>query len=223
MVAHNITNGIVVGTGERNTIRGNSVFQNEGLGIDLGNSGVAPNDPGDGDGGSNILQNYPIITSVEPALVAGPQGASTRIRGFIRGAAATQLELDFFSNDSCADRPQEFLEGRTYLGSTTLTTDDAGFQGHRRDESGRRRRERSRLLHRHRSAGEHLRVLTATAALRLPDIRDAVGRNEPVDHRHRLPVGSDGHHRRRRRPGRRGFGCHDDHRGISGPAGGIGQ
>ena len=128
VVAHHISNGINVGTGERNTIRGNSVFQNEGLGIDLGGGGVTPNDPGDGDGGANLLQNFPIITSVEPALVAGPQGASTRIRGFIRGAAATQLELDFFSNDSCADRPQEFLEGRTYLGSTTLTTDDAGFQ-----------------------------------------------------------------------------------------------
>ena len=28
---------------------------------------------------------------------------------------------------ACADRPQEFLEGRTYLGSTTVTTDGAGL------------------------------------------------------------------------------------------------
>ena len=127
VIAFNGSNGINVGTGERNTIRGNSVFQNEGLGIDLGGGGVTPNDPGDGDGGANLLQNYPIITSVEPALAAAPQGASTRIQGFLRGAAATELDLDFYSNSACADRPQEFLEGRTYLGSTTVTTDGTGL------------------------------------------------------------------------------------------------
>jgi hypothetical protein len=126
VIAYNAA-GIDMGSGERNTIRGNSVFANEGLGIDLGSNGVTANDPGDGDGGANLQQNFPIITSVEPALAHGPQGASTRIQGFIRGAAATQLELDFFSNDSCADRPQEFLEGAVYLGSTTVTTDGAGF------------------------------------------------------------------------------------------------
>jgi hypothetical protein len=119
--------GLNMGSGERNTIRGNSVFDNEGLGIDLGSNGVTPNDPGDGDGGTNLQQNFPIITSVEPAIAVGPQGVSTRIQGFIRGAASTQLELDFFSNDSCADRPQEFLEGAVFLGSTSVTTDGAGF------------------------------------------------------------------------------------------------
>ncbi len=120
-------NGINMDDGVENTIRGNSIFSNEGLGIDLGGTGVTPNDPGDGDTGANLLQNFPIITSVEPALTSGPQGASTRIRGFIRGAASTQVELDFFSNDSCADRPQEFLEGARYLGSTAVTTDGVGF------------------------------------------------------------------------------------------------
>ena len=120
-------NGINMNDGVRNAIRGNSIFSNDGLGIDLGSNGVTPNDPGDPDTGANLLQNFPIVTSVEPALTSGPQGASTRIRGFIRGAAATQLELDFFSNDACADRPQEFLEGHRYLGSSSVTTDGAGF------------------------------------------------------------------------------------------------
>ena len=119
--------GINMGSGERNAIRGNAIFSNDGLGIDLGSTGVTPNDPGDGDGGANQQQNFPIITSVEPALASGPLGgASTRIQGFIRGAASTQLEIDFFSNSACADRPQEFLEGRTYLGSTNVTTDGSG-------------------------------------------------------------------------------------------------
>ena len=127
VIAHNLGHGILVGTGVENHIRRNSIFQNQGLGIDLGGEGVTPNDPGDPDSGANFLQNFPIITSVEPALAAGPQGASTRIQGFIRGTASTQLELDFFSNDSCADRPQEFLEGALYLGSSSVTTDGTGF------------------------------------------------------------------------------------------------
>ena len=118
--------GIRMDDGVHNAIRGNSIFANDGLGIDLGSNGVTPNDPGDPDTGANLLQNFPIVTSVEPALAEASGGASTRIQGFLNGAPSTQLELDFFSNDSCADRPQEFLEGAVYLGSTTVTTDGTG-------------------------------------------------------------------------------------------------
>ena len=127
MIAFNGQDGINVGSGLGNTVRGNSVFSNDGLGIDLGANGVTPNDPGDTDAGANLLQNFPIITSVEAAFTAGPQGAATRIQGFLRTTAATSFDLDFFSNAACADRPQEFLEGRTYLGSATVTTDGAGL------------------------------------------------------------------------------------------------
>jgi parallel beta-helix repeat protein len=68
VIAHNLGHGVLVGTGVQNHIRGNSIFQNQGLGIDLGGTGVTPNDSGDGDSGANQLQNFPIITSVEPAL-----------------------------------------------------------------------------------------------------------------------------------------------------------
>ena len=45
-------------------IRGNSIHDNAGLGIDLGGSGADPNDPGDADDGPNHLQNFPIVSSV---------------------------------------------------------------------------------------------------------------------------------------------------------------
>jgi parallel beta-helix repeat protein len=62
--------GVAVTSGTGNTIEGNSIGSNGGLGIDLGTTGVTPNDvPGypsipDTDVGANDLQNFPAITSV---------------------------------------------------------------------------------------------------------------------------------------------------------------
>src|SRR4029079_17672178 len=51
-----------------NAVRGNALFANAGLGIDLSNDapydGVTPNDLGDADDGSNGLQNAPTLQSV---------------------------------------------------------------------------------------------------------------------------------------------------------------
>lgn len=52
--------------GLRIEITDNEIFANEGLGIDLGPSGITPNDPGDPDTGPNNLQNFPTLTSVAP-------------------------------------------------------------------------------------------------------------------------------------------------------------
>jgi hypothetical protein len=57
--------GIVVSNGSSNTISRNLIYDNEGLGIDLGGDGVTPNDPGDGDGGPNDLANFPSIDTVK--------------------------------------------------------------------------------------------------------------------------------------------------------------
>src|SRR5205807_519329 len=46
-----------------NAVRGTSIDRNGGLGIDLGDDGVTPNDAGDGDTGPNNLQNFPVLTS----------------------------------------------------------------------------------------------------------------------------------------------------------------
>ncbi len=118
-------------TGGQAAIRGNSIFGNRtvsgggGLGIDLdsfgGSGGVTPNDVGDGDGGGNGRQNFPLLTSAAPAA---PEGSGTHVQGTLNSAVATTFDLDFYS--ICNLRPAELLEGRTYIGSTQVTTDGSG-------------------------------------------------------------------------------------------------
>ncbi len=111
----------------------NSIHDNGTLGIDLqvsasrNGDGVTANDVGDGDGGTNGLQNFPLISTVEHL---GPQGTgSTRIVGSLNSTASTTYDLEFFANGSCANRPREFVEGETYVGSTQVTTDATGIAG----------------------------------------------------------------------------------------------
>ena len=122
---------LLLGAGRvNNAIRGNSIFANtssgtvvnRGLGIDLDNDGPSPNDPGDTDGGGNFGQNYPIISTV---TILAPQ-SGTRIQGRFNSTASTTFDLDFFSNSTCVAHPHDFLQGRTYLGSTQVTTNGSG-------------------------------------------------------------------------------------------------
>ncbi|HEX5500756.1 MAG TPA: Ig-like domain-containing protein, partial [Thermomicrobiales bacterium] len=119
VIAFNAGAGVSVAsygsTGE--SIRGNSIHDNAGLGIDLGGDGVTANDSLDADAGSNNLQNFPIILATKP-------GAETRVVGTIDGAAESALVIDFYANAS-AD-PSGYGEGERHLGSTIATTDGAG-------------------------------------------------------------------------------------------------
>jgi titin len=64
IIAYNDSLGIVIvdATSVRNKISGNSIFENEYLGIDIFPAGVNDNDDGDSDIGANNLMNYPVIT-----------------------------------------------------------------------------------------------------------------------------------------------------------------
>ena len=121
--------GVGVGGSGNATIRGNSIFENVGgnasvgLGIDLYSStptGLNFNDAGDADSGANGYQNYPIVSDV----TYGP--ASTTIAGSLNSTPATTFDLDFYADPICARRPQDLPEGKTFLGSTQVTTDGAG-------------------------------------------------------------------------------------------------
>ncbi len=100
-------------------IRGNSTFGNAlsatALGIDLGNNGINGNDSCDGDAGANLSQNFPVLTN---ALSAG---VATRIEGSLNSSANGTFLLQFYANTAKA--VSDCGEGRTYLGSTNVTTD----------------------------------------------------------------------------------------------------
>src|SRR5262245_46147936 len=123
VIANNHDSGIEVqglsSTG--NTIRGNSIYSNGKIAIDLSGDGVTPNDALDGDGGPNNRQNYPRIRSAVPTLALG-----TNVQGVLDSAPATAYSLDFYGSPSCEARPQGFTEGLVYLGSKDVVTDGSG-------------------------------------------------------------------------------------------------
>jgi len=104
------------GTGNR--ILGNSIFDNSAMGIELNRDGVSANDEGDVDTGPNNLQNYPEITSA----VTNGGGIA---RATLSSAPSSTYTLDFFSDTECDD--SGYGEGRTPLGTTSLTTDATGI------------------------------------------------------------------------------------------------
>lgn len=101
--------------GVGNTISRNSIFSNNGLGIDLiGAAGVETNDACDGDLGGNRLQNFPVLTA------AAPNGGSTNIQGTLNSAADTTFTIEFFANAACD--ASGFGEGKTFIGSIMART-----------------------------------------------------------------------------------------------------
>ena len=107
--------GVVLFGGTGISIRGNSIYSNSGLGIDLKDDGVTPNNACDTGFGPNNLQNFPVLTKA--VLV----GASTRVIGTLNSKASTTYQLDFYSNDACD--PSGNGEGQNYLGAAMVTTD----------------------------------------------------------------------------------------------------
>jgi hypothetical protein len=121
LIAFNGGPGLVVQSGTRNSMRGNSIHDNFALGISLSSGSVNPtaNDEGDADSGANGLQNFPIVSSVT-------YGANTTVSGSLNSTPGTIFDLDFYSNGACSNFPRDYVEGETYLGSTQVTTDGSG-------------------------------------------------------------------------------------------------
>lgn len=118
----NAADGVYIhgATATGNRVQRNSIFSNGDLGIDLGDDGVSPNDPGDPDTGPNNLQNFPVPTGV----ISG--GGLTVVAGTLNSKSNTTYRLEFFFNDLGACNPSGYGEGRYFLGSTEVATNGAG-------------------------------------------------------------------------------------------------
>ena len=114
-----------------NTIRGNRIYSNGGLGIELGGPsyfGVTANDAGDADMGPNQLQNYPILTS------AAARSATTTITGTFHSAPNRAYIVDIYRGTS--PDPSGHGEGQSYVGTTSLSTDANGNGSFTMSDSG---------------------------------------------------------------------------------------
>jgi hypothetical protein len=102
-------------TATGNRILSNSIYANGGLGIDLGDDGPTPNDPGDTDTGANGLQNKPVLSSARKSSTG-----TTTVRGTLNSTPGKTFQVQFFSNPSGTE------EGKTFLGSKSVTTNGSG-------------------------------------------------------------------------------------------------
>ena len=115
--------GVHIGGGTANLITKNSIFENDGLGIDLASvfntNDIPPeSDPPDQDTGPNNLQNYPVLDSVTLS------GSGTTVEGLLQSTPNSSFRIEFFAN---VDRdPSNFGEGQTFLGELEIDTDTAG-------------------------------------------------------------------------------------------------
>lgn len=128
VIAFNGGNGVTLAptAGSGNAVRGNSIYRNGDLGIDLAADGFTDNDEDDIDTGPNGLQNWPLLTGVMPG------SPSSIVTGQFLGAPNSNVTVEFFSNTEVngdpAGTPQvpPVGEGQTYLGSLGIATDPQG-------------------------------------------------------------------------------------------------
>jgi len=118
----------------RNSIRGNSIYENSqvtgfpphgvvALGIDLSDDditadGPTNNDFTDPDNGGNLRQNHPVI-----AFAVSLEGGTTAAMS-LNSTPNTTFQIEFFGNDTL--NPGGLGEGKYFLGTTTATTDATG-------------------------------------------------------------------------------------------------
>ena len=118
LIAHNGGPGVVIVAGVSHSVLGNSIIDNVGMGIDLGNDGATPNDEGDPDSGVNNLQNFPVLSLAE----ATPSSAT--VDGSLNSTPNSLFRVEFFASPACDSSGHG--EGSRYLGFTEMTTDGTG-------------------------------------------------------------------------------------------------
>jgi parallel beta-helix repeat protein len=105
---------VIFTTGLGNTLHNNSIFSSGGLGIELGNDWVTPNDIGDQDIGPNNLMNFPVLT------FARINKGKLIVEGIIDTQNPQTVTLEFFANPVPipGGNPSGYGEGAVFLGTT---------------------------------------------------------------------------------------------------------
>jgi uncharacterized repeat protein (TIGR01451 family) len=117
VIAGNLVGVQVLASSLGNTIIGNRIFSNAGLGIDLGGDGVTANDPRDEDTGANNLQNFPL-------LAVSPSGPGV-VDVTLHSSPLTTFSLHVYSTQGTC--PASGVgQGAVLLGAGTVTTNTDG-------------------------------------------------------------------------------------------------
>jgi uncharacterized repeat protein (TIGR01451 family) len=107
----------LVGLAAENSILSNSIYNNAGLGINLGDGPTPNHQPGTP--GPNNYQNYPVLSEAQS------DGSATQITGTLSAAPSASFLIQFFSSpmpDSTG-----FGQGKNYLGSAQVSTNASGI------------------------------------------------------------------------------------------------
>ena len=116
-IAFNTSEGVLILDGTGNQIRGNRIYANGGLGIDLKGDGVTLNDAGDLDASPNRLQNFPLLESIN--------ARTGKLTGSLGSTSSTEFVIEVFSNEACD--PSGYGEGRQFVGKIEgVVTDQNG-------------------------------------------------------------------------------------------------
>ena len=109
LIAFNALDGVYLVNGSGNSVLGNQIHSNSGLGIDLGV-------------GANNDQSFPVLGTAD---VDSP--TQVTIDGTFNSTASTTFRIEFYKNTIATGQdPSNHGEGETYLGFTTVTTDGVG-------------------------------------------------------------------------------------------------
>lgn len=115
-IKHNTSFGVQVSNGISVRMIGNAIAANNAKNITLDMyGGPVPNDAQDPDGGPNLRQNFPVISSVTHAA------GNTTVNFTFNSTPSQTFNLEFYSNSGTG-----IPAGETPLGTTTVTTDAAG-------------------------------------------------------------------------------------------------
>ncbi len=120
IIAFNNGNGIRIEDGVTgNSLLGNAIWDNGGIGIDLDGDSLSANDTDDTDTGANNVQNFPVLGSV----IINESG-SLSLDGRIQSNANTTYRVEYFASTN--GDPSGHGGAERMIGYSSITTDASG-------------------------------------------------------------------------------------------------